>query len=514
MAKEVELKLIAAPRVLSMAARQPWLRALATGKARTEKLVSVYFDTSKCDLRRHDVSLRIRTIGRRRLQTVKTATNGSALGRGEWEQEIDGDVPDLALAKNTPLGSLLSGKKGNGLHPVFETAVERKSLPLRYGSSDIELAIDRGWIRAGGRRERIGEIELELKDGDPADLAKMAKRLADTVRVSWGARAKAERGYALSDGLRHAAFEATDIRLAVARSCGEAFGVIGQSCLHHFAANNDAVRKGDTHGIHQMRVGLRRLRAAISVFKDMLAGAETEEIKSELKWLTGQLAPARDYDVLLRDSLVPLRDAEPDSPEIALLAAEIERRRDSGIADAKATVASARYRTLVLRTALWLAAGDWTEDADALALARRETPVAEFARDALARRTGKILKKSGKLSALDAHKRHKLRISVKKLRYATEFFADLFATSGGTKARRHFEAAVKALQQALGRLNDITTHEKLAHEFATAAARNAQSAPEAYAMGYLTGREQKTVRTSLADARKARKKLSDAEPFW
>jgi len=48
-----------------------------------------------------------------------------------------------------------------------------------------------------------------------------------------------------------------------------------------------------------MRVGLRRLRAAISVFKHLLCGPETEAINTELKWLTEQLGPARDFDVLI-----------------------------------------------------------------------------------------------------------------------------------------------------------------------------------------------------------------------
>lgn len=516
MSWETELKLLAAPRVLSTAVRQPWLRALVSGKTRTEKLVSVYFDTPKCDLRRHGIALRVRAIGRRRLQTVKAPADGpsGALSREEWEHEIAGDVPDLELAKNTPAASVVSGKKAKSLRPIFETIVERKSVPLRFGASSLELAIDQGWIRAGRRRERIGEIEVELKDGDPADLAVLAKRFSESLRVSYGARTKAERGYALSNGARHPPVEASEIRYPAALSCAEVFTAIGESCLHHFAANEGAVRGGDSEGIHQMRIGLRRLRAAISIFKDMLARSETEEIKGELKWLTRQLAPARDNDVLLRDSIVPLRGACPGSREIALLAVDIERRRDKGFEEARAAVRSARYRACVLRTALWLMAGDWSKNQDALACARREAPVVGFAREVLQHRTGKILRKSRKLSSLDAHKRHKLRIAVKKLRYATEFFASLSAKPNKAKTRRRFENAIQSLQHALGKLNDVTIHEKLAHDLANSATHVAHATQHAYAFGYLTGREQKKVRACLASAKKARKKLSDAKAFW
>jgi CHAD domain-containing protein len=40
---------------------------------------------------------------------------------------------------------------------------------------------------------------------------------------------------------------------------------------------------------------------------------DTEKIKTELKWLTEQLGPARDFDVLVKDGVAPLRKAAPDT---------------------------------------------------------------------------------------------------------------------------------------------------------------------------------------------------------
>ena len=37
-----------------------------------------------------------------------------------------------------------------------------------------------------------------------------------------------------------------------------------------------------------MRVGLRRLRAAISLFADILQDPQTAALKDELKWLTSE----------------------------------------------------------------------------------------------------------------------------------------------------------------------------------------------------------------------------------
>src|SRR5205814_5594940 len=119
--------------------------------------------------------------------------------------------------------------------------------------------------------------------------------------------------------------------------------------------------------VHQMRVGLRRLRAAISVFKEILADPQTETIKSGLKWLTEQLGPARDLHVLVEEGLAPLEAEQPKKRELQLLRSDLEHRREEGVEKAKAAVESARYRKLVTEVALWLTAGTWS---------RNETPLA------------------------------------------------------------------------------------------------------------------------------------------
>src|SRR5262249_7121373 len=148
--------------------------------------------------------------------------------------------------------------------------------------------------------------------------------------------------------------------------------VIGFSCLHHFAANQDAVSHSDPEGVHQMRVGLRRLRAAMSFFKDLIEQPDSEHIKSELKWLTEKLGPARDLDVFLKEGAKPLEQEEPAAArEVATLAEDLESRRRAGFVQAKGAVESERYRKLVLECALWLAGGDWFTSRDPLVVARR-----------------------------------------------------------------------------------------------------------------------------------------------
>src|SRR5256885_2293248 len=136
---------------------------------------------------------------------------------------------------------------------------------------------------------------LELKHGGMADLATLATKLAEALPISFEVRSKAERGYALDSGTLGESVRGGDIHFDSTGKAGDAFRTIAFSCLHHLAANRDAVCHGEPEGVHQMRIGARRLRAAISAFKEMIGGAETEEIKAELKWITDQLAPARDF---------------------------------------------------------------------------------------------------------------------------------------------------------------------------------------------------------------------------
>lgn len=399
MASEIELKLELSPAAADEVARLPWLRELACGPAKREKLVTVYFDTAKRKLRGRGLSLRVRHAGKRRLQTIKTLDKGTqgAFGRGEWEREVERDRPDLALAAGTPLEKLATKKLKRKLKPVFETAVQRTSMLLRCDGSDVELAIDRGHVGTGGHRQPINEIELELKRGDPAVLGTLAERLARSVPVSYGARAKAERGYALSDGDPAQPVHAGRIALAATVSAGDAFTAIGLSCLKQIVSNQDAVRKGKAEGVHQMRIGLRRLRAAVSLFKTVIRGAQTEAIKAELKWLTDELGPAREVEVLIEGRVRPLRQAAPRATGVGMLQKDLDARRDRALERAEAALASERYRRLGLRTALWLAQGEWAQTGDPLAAARRDRPASAFAAEVLGKRLRRIVKKIAKL---------------------------------------------------------------------------------------------------------------------
>ena len=516
MAHEIELKLDAPAKAAARLPKTPWLEKLLSAPLQRERVASVYFDTRSGKLRAAGISLRVRRIGDKSVQTVKRDPKGAcgAFTRQEWEWEIAGGEPDLDLAKDTALAQFNLKKLRRKLRPIFETDVERLAIPIKHDNTELELAVDRGEVRAGRRSEPISEIEIEIKDGEPVEAVRFARRIATETLATYGPKTKAERGYALRAGEKHRPALGKDIILRSAMAAGQAFQVIGFSCLHHFAANRDAVAHSDPEGVHQMRVGLKRLRAAMSFFKDLIEQPDSEHIKSELKWLTEQLGPARDLDVFLKEGVKPLELEEPAAREVTTLAEDLDRRRRASFVQAKGAIQSERYRKLVLECALWLAGGDWFTSRDPLIVARRDVLVSDFAAEELARRTRKIIERSKKLKGLDTRRRHKLRIAIKKVRYACEFFESVYNGRKVERRRKEFTTILKAIQSGLGRLNDMQVHCRLAHRFAHSRRGDPKQTEKAFAIGMLTGRERAEAALVLVDTVKAARKISDSKPFW
>jgi inorganic triphosphatase YgiF len=509
--KEREIKLELAPDCLPDLKKIPLIHACKIAPKGTNE-VSVYFDTDKQKLRKHGLLLRVRHSGNRFVQTIKATGNSGLLERDEWETAIADEQPDLSLARGTALEALLNGKLKRQLRPVFETRVRRAVYPLANGARAIALAIDRGKIDTGSKSVPLCEIELELERGNPAALFEVARELVRALPAQLALKSKSERGYQLIEGEQNSAVKAAPINLAAGLSTREGFQVIGRACLKQVIDNRPALIAGDPEGVHQMRVGLRRLRAAISLFRALLHDTQSAAIKSELKWLTGELGPARELEVLVQRVVEPVQNRHPHWQGFSVLLGELTKRREMALTQAQNVVTSARFRTLTLDTDAWLEIGDWTGPKDDLLRERGDIPVEIFAADQLALRFRKVRKRGNLLKELSAQERHKLRIQVKKLRYAVEFFGSLFSSQRSEKRREKFLGTLERLQDGLGELNDIAVHEDLIS--AMALRRRRSSLKRVFAAGLLTGREDARVEASMAVAAKASADLSAVKPFW
>jgi triphosphatase len=351
--KEVEVKLEIASASLSALKKIPLLRTLKETPKRTAE-VSVYFDTDKHKLRKRGLMLRVRRVGNRYVQTIKAGGKLAPFERDEWEAEIAGEEPDLDLAKDTALEPLLNNKFRQRLKPLFETRVKRTVYPVVDESHVIQLTVDQGTIETGTHSLPLCEIELELKRGSAAQLFSLARDLTQVLPARLAVKSKSERGYEVIDGDQQLPVKAAAVDLQADARTRNAFKAIGLACLKQVINNEPAVIKGDPEGVHQMRVGLRRLQASISLFSVLLRDPQTAAIKAELKWLAGELGPARELEVLVHRVVAPMKRHMRRWRGMPSLSHEIAERRDAALKQAQDAVQSARFRGLTLDVAAWL----------------------------------------------------------------------------------------------------------------------------------------------------------------
>jgi len=246
--------------------------------------------------------------------------------------------------------------------------------------------------------------------------------------------------------------------------------------------------------VHQMRVGLRRLRAAVVVFKPLLAEADRRRIETELKWLAHETDGARDLDVFIRDVFHPTAQDAP-SPGLAPLGRRLLTARGEAYDRALRALQSPRYGLLMLETTAWIETAPLPD-----------APVTRFAAEALDRLHQQVEKRARSLADQDADTRHHLRIRAKRLRYAAEFFADLFPAR---RRRARYLQALERMQDTLGALNDLAVaRDRIPGE------AHLDDAALAFAAGRVIGRRERDEAALLSVAVKACSRFRDAKPFW
>lgn len=185
--REIELKFLPARADLDAL-----MAALPPGEATVRAMTAIYYDTADRWLARHGFGLRVRRTGDRRIQTLKSAL-GDDGGRDEWEWPVSTDDPEPTLLADTPAAL----PAGAALVAQFTVSVSRRVRVVELVDACIEIALDDGEIEAGGRRETILELELELLSGASQALDRLADQLRAAVPLTPSTVTKAERGYRL-----------------------------------------------------------------------------------------------------------------------------------------------------------------------------------------------------------------------------------------------------------------------------------------------------------------------------
>lgn len=460
--QEIELKLaLPSSDPSSLAKRLARVPVLARRKPTHQHLHNVYYDTPEQILRKKCVALRIRRVGSgakpQWLQTLKTGgRDDSALSqRGEWEVPVPTDTLALDVLKATPWSKIdPEGRIFPALAPCFVTSFERTCwLVRRRDGSVIEVALDLGQIVANGKSTPICELELELLEGQPSALFDLAQQIASTIAVMPVNISKAERGYALAQDCLDKPLGAKPPKLASDLSLTATAGLVLREMFCQFITNLNALRTSDDpEVVHQARVGWRRFRSALRLFKPALA-VDAMPSWQELQPLLSFLGELRDLDVALTDTLPPLADA---------YVAGDPRRTDAWQAMTQALQQAAKLQRKSVRYAFHeptvgatlLATTQWLEDLSTLtrpvdAEIKRNASLQSWARRRIDRLHDQ-LKLAGK-DRSNPDGQHRVRILAKRMRYGIEALHSLLPKQ---RAKRWYRQAA-SLQTSLGASRDV-----------------------------------------------------------
>ena len=542
MAVETELKLLLPPDAAAGILRRPALRnllgSIAQTPAATEesddvlvdatpelniagmhryKLDSVYYDTLDQWLANHKMALRVRRIGRKRIQTLKVPAAGpdGLQNYRELEAEITSDRPLLAAVTDPKLVRTLEREKvWRRLRPVFETRFHRAAFLAEREGSKIEVAIDHGAIVAQGRRQTIAEIELELKSGAPGALFDLAEQLAlqlsEEFPVRLGAETKAARGYALAEGLEAEPHKAKPIALPPDMSTEEAFVAIVTNCLDQLRANEEAVlATEDDEAIHQFRVALRRLRAIVSAYRDLVDDDVQATISIDLRWMQRQFGPARDLDVLIAETLKPIHQRMRAQPAFDRLIETAEEARAEARRTAHLAIENPRYVVMLIQFYRHLHSGDWRR---ASARARLGAPVGDFAGPLLQSRHKRLMRLGARYEALPEPELHRLRILAKKMRYAAEAFHSLYKP----KPAKKYLSTLAAIQDSLGSLNDAFVSRQILSSLAQRLVvdRGMSAADANLLQGLVLGWQTARIDRDLGGFKDVWRSFAEQKRFW
>ena len=477
--------------------------ALRRGSVRAERMQAIYFDTPDERLGSNGASVRLRKEGRHWIQTAKATTADSirrlehnvpvTLPRGMREPALD-----LSRHVGTPVGEALCRALGNDLTGAsqatlterFRTDVRRVVRTTRVSGANIELSLDTGSIIAGDRSAPVAEFECELKSGKGEALMDLAAQWANRYGLWLSIISKAERGARLVRGETAGPPVKASVAIVGPRPDARTFLLATlESCLAQVLGNASEIAggAGDEEFVHQLRVGLRRLRSALRELNAAGQGA-APGWEAVLRSTFQELGRHRDHAIVL------------PAIRVKLEAAGVATVPAPALAEGARSPADVVRAALFQRTLL-----------DVLAFTHDRAPAGcgstskgRGVRASVAKRLDvlhRCLARDAKhFEDLSAARQHRVRKRLKRLRYLSEFAMPLFSAVNVTRYLDSWRDA----QDALGESNDrcIATD-----AFRSQAITDPTAKP---ALGWLKSRR----RMMVVRCRRALQRASKTKPFW
>ena len=481
--------------------------AVRHGPVMQQRLQARYFDTPDRALAARGVVVRLRKEGRQWVQTAK-APGSKPLQRLEHNVALGSrTTPQVDLARHlgTPVGERIQRAlklKPNDAFPalelVYQTQVLRLSRIVSAGVASVEIAWDTGRISAGRRSLPVSELELELKQGSPANAVELARIWCQTHGLWLSSVSKSEKGQRLAQAQPFGDAVTAKTPLFSRHTSGRAMAsAVLASCLDQVLANASDIAAGcsDEEHVHQLRVGLRRLRTAMRELGAFTGGVDSAW-DAPIVALFRVLGLHRDRDYLLRAVQGQMTAAGgPPLNWSALLTA---------LPDTAEAVRAPAFQEVLIGLIGFVHAASDDDNAQhepATQPAQSSQPAKKAVRQRLRKLHKDAIAEGRRFLELEEALQHRLRKRLKRLRYLAEFSRPLF-TARQVDA---FIDQLKPVQDALGLYNDELAALRVWRQLASTDAR------AWFGTGWLSAR-----RTSNAQAclQACKTFARGAKPFW
>ena len=507
MNNEVELKLSLDKKHVSRLHKQPVIITASINKPSTHKLTNIYFDTPDLKLLDAGITLRLSRKSRSWTQTIKLTGNLTAgvHERPEWESLVASNHPDFTKIRDKNLSKFFADQKlRNSIAPVFQAELQRSQWQLAFHNGDkVELTLDAGSLFSNNYQAPISEIELKLKAGNIGRLFDLALELQSAIPLKIENASEAQRGYTYyrpqSAKIGKANFPVLDNRM----DANTAFKTIVRECITHLQSNQDVViEESNEEGLHQMRVALRRLRSALTLFKKILGPKSRKSLVTELNWLAKSLGKARNLDVFITQTLPSLSGYFGKHQGLLTLETNALEAQLEVYNDVREILLSQRYQRMLLTLLSWVENELWQKGSKDFKNYQLET----IAAATLNKFHKRLLNHNGNFTNMRPEKMHAIRIDGKKLRYAAEFFASIYKEKN---SKRYIKLLIE-LQDYLGQINDINVTGNLIR---TLSGQKPMGKTKEAIHIFEEWKESSTIE-NINKADKIWKDLSMIKPFW
>ena len=420
--------------------RAPALLPRRAGRARANRVGTIWHDTADGALAARNVSLG-QDRDTWRLERLRP---GHAL---EW---LPAHPAPLLAQAGAP--EALGWKLPDQLAPVAAFEGRLRTVSLDAADGPMRLSLLEGTLRGVAQDRATCRLILE---GDLCSIAALARELAAGLRIAVPRAGLAAQAMSVARGQAPQPRQTGAASIAQGTSLDDAVaGVTGHlaDVTLHWATH--LVGAQTPEPVHQMRVGVRRLRSALTVFRRAVepeGGAPwLGQLATRLKTLATHLGAARDWDVFLTETGAEIAQAFAGDRRVAGLLAAAARHRAAAYASLQTLIEGREWPDFELGLALLPSTRPWRAALAAEHAERLAAPVSLYAKRALDRRLKHVLAQGDQLLAMPHDQLHELRKQIKKLRYATEFFGGLFPE----KPVRKYLPRLERLQAVLGTIND------------------------------------------------------------